>query len=55
MKYLFIFVFLYAFYKLFIIKNVKDKVGYFALALLTVILGIINLIYEPSIADILKR
>lgn len=55
MKYIFIAVIICAIYKLFIAGNVKNKVGYIALTLATIILGIINLIYAPSLADILKR
>lgn len=55
MKYVFILAFLYALYKFIILKNVQNKILYVVLTVMTVIAGVINLIFEPSFADLLKR
>ena len=55
MKYVFILAFLYALYKFIILKNVQNKILSVVLTVMTVIAGVINLIFEPSFADLLKR
>lgn len=55
MKFLFIAVLILLVFKLIWFKNIKNKPLYIAFCGMTVLMGIINLLFEPSIADILKR
>ena len=41
-------------FKLFISGKVENKGAFIAITVAAVIMGIVNLIYEPSFADILK-
>ena len=55
MKYLFILVIIWAYFKLFVLKNVQNKKAYIALCAVTVIVGIISLAVDFSVADLIKR
>ncbi len=55
MKFLFIPILLWASFKLFVLKDVKNKIAYVVFCLSAVLLGVINMIFEFSFADILKR
>ncbi len=55
MKYLFVLFFIYGFIKVFIVRKVENKGIYLLLTLIAVILGLINIMIEPTLADIVKR
>ncbi len=55
MKFLFVFVLIWFVVKLMWLKNIQNKPLYIAFCVTTVFLGIINLLFEPSLADFLKR
>lgn len=55
MKYLFIFVFIWTLLKFFVFKNVKNKIVFIIICATTILFGVLNLAYDLSFADLLKR
>ena len=55
MKYLFIFVFIWALLKFFVFKNVKNKITFMIICAITIFTGALTLVFELSFADLLKR
>ena len=55
MKYLFIFVFVFALLKFFVFKNVKNKIVFIIICATTILFGVLNFAYDLSFADLLKR
>ena len=55
MKYLFALFFVYSFIKVYVLKKVENKKVYLFLTLISVILGLISIMLEPTLADVAKR